>query len=112
MTLHKLSQCCNNLLEQIIANSPPTQDLPAAASPCAPAITFPIDVRLPTGNSITLQALHEDTVQVVKSKIENMEPLYPAHQQRLVEPGHCDDLSDGEVLHYHRSNHLHLVLKG
>ena len=69
-------------------------------------------MQLPTGSSITLQALHGDTVQIVKSKIENMEPLYPAHQQRLVEPGHCDDLSDGEVLYHHHLSNLHLVLKG
>jgi hypothetical protein len=102
------------LLERIIANGPPTQlqDLAVAAASRRPRTPFPIDVRLPTGNSITLQALYEDRVRAVKSKIEKMEPIYPSHHQRLVEPGRCDDLLDGEVLHYHRSNNLHLVLKG
>ena len=86
-------------------------DLSVAHSPRSPAIiaSYAIDVRLPSGNSITLQASHGDTVQTVKSKIEEMKPIYPAHHQRLIELGHCDDLLDGEVVQY---ENVHLVLKG
>ena len=91
-----------------------SRDLSVADSLRSPAIitSYAIDVRLPSGNSITLQASSRDTVQTVKSKIEKVKPAYPASHQRLVEPGHCDDLLDGEVVQYQRLTNVHLVLKG
>lgn len=101
----------------MVASSTPilsSRDLSVTGSLHSPAIitSYAIDVQLPSGNSITLQASHGDTVQAVKSKIEKMKPIYPANHQRLVEPGHCDDLLDGEVVQYQRLTNVHLVLKG
>ena len=70
-------------------------------------------VWLPSGNSITVQALYEDTVQAIKSKIEEVESSYRSHHQRLIKPGDCNDLVDGEVIRRSINNpHDYLVLKG
>lgn len=72
-------------------------------------------MRLPSGSSITLQVLRE-TIQVIKSQIEEAEPVYPAPHQRLVVPGHYDDLLDDELLPLHMilrlNNQFHLVVRG
>lgn len=66
-----------------------------------PRDQFLIEVRLPTGDSITMRVLHTDTVQNFKSKVEAVEPTYPSRHQRLVDPGFCDDLNDDKkVVHY------------
>ena len=73
-------------------------------------------MKLPSGNSITLQVLRAQTIQVVKSQIEEAEPIYPAPHQRLVVPGHYDDLLDDELLPVHMilrlNNQSHLVVRG
>ena len=76
--------------------------------------TTPINVRLPTGSTVAVQTLDGDKIEDVKSKIEQIEPCYPCHHQRLVDPGICDDILDDKPMfkvRRFRSNHS-FVLRG
>ena len=90
------------------AEQPPTQDQKVEA------FDFPVEVRLPTGRSITVTALNTDKIHNFKSKIEAVEPSYPSSHQRLVEPGCCDDIMDDDklLLHLNYFNSDLFVLRG
>lgn len=78
-----------------------------------PPVTIPIVVNLPSGRVITVGALGTDSIHDIKLKIETADPIYPSPHQRLVEPGHCDDLLDDDKIqnHLYYSNRQ-FVLRG
>ena len=80
--------------------TPPTKQPPTPVKEID-VIDIPIEVRLPTGSSITVTALNTDNIHNFKSKIEAVEPSYPSSHQRLVKPGRCDDILDEDELHQH-----------
>lgn len=77
----------------------------------APA-TSEIEVRLPNRRSITVEVLARDEVRQIKSRIEAVEPCYPAPHQRLVQPGCRDDLKDDKRMLSVIDDRRLFVLKG
>lgn len=93
-----------------VAAPRPDHERPLSVAEC----TIPIEVWLPTGSAVAVQVLRRDKIKDVKSKIEQLEPCYPSHHQRVVDPGICDDVLDDEPIfkiHHIRANQS-FVLRG
>ena len=115
--LYKINNYSRNSItpDQIVTKPLTRAQDPVPAKSRFAVATFPIAVRLPSGSSIALQVLHAQTIQAIKSQIEEAEPIYPAPHQRLVVPGYYDDLLDDEVLPsriLQLNDLFHLVVRG